>query len=141
MRVQVRVHRDVVRLRFKHCLVCRAVELCLCENCVNSCKFWNAGGLKSGQSQRVLFCDDRGRGPEVGGEKGGVVSFGDEERSISAKSEETAFVSVRAEDHEYLWANRPGLRGDCNTVDVRLEVSRVETAVDNYILSLRCGCL
>ena len=70
-----------------------------------------------------------------------MVSCGDAGRSIGAKSEETAFVSVRAEDRGNLWANGPGLHGDCNTVDLRLEVSRVETAVDNYILSLGCGCL
>jgi hypothetical protein len=65
MRVQVRVHRDVVRLRFKHCLVCRAVELCLCENCVNSCECWNAGRVKSGRVKGYCFATIEAAGPKL----------------------------------------------------------------------------
>jgi hypothetical protein len=59
----------------------------------------------------VLFYDDRGCGPKVGGEEGGLVSCGDAGRSIGAKGEEAAFVSVRAEDHGNLWAVTPSTCG------------------------------
>jgi len=88
---------------------------------------------------RVLFCIDRGCGAEILSEEGLVLSCGDVETSKGAESEEAAFVGVRTKDHWDFGANIPRLGWNCDTVDVRLEVDRIETAVYNYKISLWCG--